>query len=167
MAQYRTAAGQQEYPRKPPILWTDYFMLAVAAVSAALIGWVDLFPVPGGPGLGAIVIADYATCGIFALEFLWRWRREDWSWNFPFVYGVRHIGLQRSGTLSKTRREHERTRAFRRMRNWRIDVEARISHLERGFGLRRSRMRRLTGARTWIGLGIFAYNLQRMTVITR
>ncbi|MBU3060420.1 ion transporter [Nocardia sp. NEAU-G5] len=86
MAQYRTAAGQQEYPRKPPILWTDYFMLAVALVSAALIGWVDLLPVPGGPWLGAIVIADYVTCGIFALEFLWRWRREDWSWNFPFVY---------------------------------------------------------------------------------
>lgn len=53
------------------------------------------------------------------------------------------------------------------MRNWRIGVEARISHLKRGFGLRRTRMRRHSGARTWIGLGIFAYNLQRMTVITR
>ncbi|WP_433207083.1 ISNCY family transposase [Nocardia sp. CA-107356] len=81
--------------------------------------------------------------------------------------GVRHIGLQRNGTLSKTRREHERTRSFRRMRNWRIGVEARISHLKRGFGLRRTRMRRHEGARTWIGLGIFAYNLQRMTVISR
>lgn len=81
--------------------------------------------------------------------------------------GVRHIGLQRSGTLSKTRREHEHTRSFRRMRNWRVGVEARISHLKRGFGLRRTRMRRLTGAQTWIGLGIFAYNLQRMTVTAR
>jgi transposase, IS5 family len=70
--------------------------------------------------------------------------------------GVRHIGLQRRGTLSTTRREHERTRAFRRMRNWRVGVEARISHLKRGFGLRRARMRRLDGARTWVGLGIFA-----------
>jgi hypothetical protein len=27
------------------------------------------------------------------------------------------------------------------------------------------RLRRLPGARTWVGLGIFAYNLQRMTVV--
>ena len=50
--------------------------------------------------------------------------------------------------------------AFRRLRNWRVGVEARISHLKRGFGLRRTRLRRLGGARTWVGLGIFAYNLQ-------
>lgn len=37
---------------------------------------------------------------------------------------VRHIGLQRNGAISKTRRDHERTRSFRRMRNWRIGVEA-------------------------------------------
>jgi IS5 family transposase len=53
------------------------------------------------------------------------------------------------------------------MRNWRVGIEARISHLKRGFGLRRTRLRRLGGARTWVGLGIFAYNLQRLTVITR
>jgi hypothetical protein len=51
----------------------------------------------------------------------------------------------------------ERTRAFRRMRNWRVGIEARISHLKRAFGLRRTRLRRLGGARTWVGLGIFAY----------
>jgi IS5 family transposase len=51
------------------------------------------------------------------------------------------------------------------MRNWRVGIEARISHLKRGFGLRRTRLRRLPGAKTWVGLGIFAYNLQRMTVV--
>jgi hypothetical protein len=60
-------------------------MLVVAAVSAALICWVDLFSVPHAE-VQPIVIADYATCGIFGLEFLWRWRREDWSWNYPFLY---------------------------------------------------------------------------------
>jgi IS5 family transposase len=44
-------------------------------------------------------------------------------------------------------------------------IEARISHLKRAFGLRRTRLRRLGGARTWVGLGIFAYNLQRMTMV--
>jgi IS5 family transposase len=49
---------------------------------------------------------------------------------------------------------------------WRVGIEARISHLKRSFGLRRTRLRRLAGATTWAGQGIFAYNLQRMTVIT-
>jgi transposase, IS5 family len=79
--------------------------------------------------------------------------------------GVRRVGLQRTGTPGKARLAVERTRAFRRLRNWRVGVEARISHLKRSFGLRRTRLRRLGGARTWVGLGIFAYNLQRMTVV--
>jgi transposase, IS5 family len=79
--------------------------------------------------------------------------------------GVKRVGLQRTGTPGKARLAVERTRRFRRLRNWRVGVEARISHLKRGFGLRRTRLRRLGGARTWVGLGIFAYNLQRMTVV--
>jgi Transposase DDE domain len=63
------------------------------------------------------------------------------------------------------RAAQERTRRFRRLRNWRVGIEARISHLKRSFGLRRTRMRRLAGARTWVGLGILAYILQRMTVV--
>jgi IS5 family transposase len=79
--------------------------------------------------------------------------------------GVKRVGLQRTGTPGKARLEQERTRRFRRLRNWRVGIEARISHLKRGFGLRRTRLRRLPGARTWVGLGILAYNLQRMTVV--
>jgi transposase, IS5 family len=41
----------------------------------------------------------------------------------------------------------------------------RISHLKRSFGLRCTRLRRLPGARTWVGLGIFADNLQPMTLV--
>jgi transposase, IS5 family len=80
--------------------------------------------------------------------------------------GVRRVGLQRNGTPGKARQAVERTRAFHRLRNWRVGIEARISHLKRAFGLRRTRLRRLGGARTWVGLGIFAYNLQRLTVVT-
>jgi IS5 family transposase len=81
--------------------------------------------------------------------------------------GVKRVGLQRTGTPGMARLAVERTRAFRRLRNWRVRIEARISHLKRAFGLCQTRLRRLGGARTWVGLGIFAYNLQRMTVITR
>ena len=79
--------------------------------------------------------------------------------------GVRRVGLQRNGTPGKARLAVERTRSFRRLRNWRVGIEARISHLKRAFGLRRTRLRRLDGARSWVGLGIFTYNLQRMTVV--
>jgi IS5 family transposase len=79
--------------------------------------------------------------------------------------GVKRVGLQCNGTPGKARRALEQTRAFRRMRNWRVGIEARISHLKRSFGLRRTRLRRLPGAKTWVGLGVFAYNLQRMTVV--
>jgi IS5 family transposase len=80
--------------------------------------------------------------------------------------GVRRVGLQRTGTPGTARLVVERTRRFRRLHNWRVGIEARISHLKRSFGLRRTRLRRLSGARTWVGLGIFAYNLQRMTPVT-
>jgi hypothetical protein len=69
--------------------------------------------------------------------------------------GVKQVRLQRNGTAGKARRAWEQTRPFRRLRNWRVGIEARISHLKRGFGLRRTGLRRLGGARTWVGLGIF------------
>jgi transposase, IS5 family len=81
--------------------------------------------------------------------------------------GVARIGLARTGTPGKARLAWERTRRFKRMRNWRIGIEARISQLKRSFGLRRTRLRRLAGATIWVGLGIFAYNLQHMAVVTR
>jgi transposase, IS5 family len=67
--------------------------------------------------------------------------------------GVKRVGLQRHGRPGKARQEHERTRRFRRLRNWRVGIEARISHRKRSFGLRRTRLRRLGGARTWSGWG--------------
>jgi IS5 family transposase len=79
--------------------------------------------------------------------------------------GVARVGLQRKGTLSAARAALERTRSFRRLRNWRVGIEARISHLKRSFGLRRTRLRHLAGAKTWVGLGVFADNLQRMAVV--
>lgn len=53
------------------------------------------------------------------------------------------------------------------MRNWRVGVKAWISHLKRGFGFRRTRLRRLAGAETRAGPGSFACNLHRMSVVAR
>jgi transposase, IS5 family len=47
---------------------------------------------------------------------------------------VKRVGLARNGTPGKARRALERTRAFRRLRNWRVGIEARISHLSAATG---------------------------------
>jgi transposase, IS5 family len=53
-------------------------------------------------------------------------------------------------------------RPKKRLAGYRVGAEGRISHLKRGYGLRRSRLRGHDGARTWVGWGILAYNLDTL-----
>jgi transposase, IS5 family len=57
-------------------------------------------------------------------------------------------------------------RPRKRLAGYRVGCEARISHLKRSYGLRRSRLRRHQGARTWVGWAILAYNLDTLAVQT-
>lgn len=67
-------------------------MLTLAVVSVILLGWVTFFSV--SPAIErTIVYADYGICAIFAAEFLWRWRRENWRWKFPLVYWYELLGM--------------------------------------------------------------------------
>ncbi|QDP82345.1 ion transporter [Nocardia otitidiscaviarum] len=90
VSQFSGAEG--EYPRKPPVLWTDFAMLALAVVSVVLVGWVTFFPVADNT-YRTIVVVDWIICGVFAIEFVWRWRREGWPWSFPFVYWYEVLGM--------------------------------------------------------------------------
>ncbi|PXX63245.1 hypothetical protein DFR70_106305 [Nocardia tenerifensis] len=81
-----------DYPRKPPALWTDFLMLALAIVSVALVAWITFFTVSDRT-YHAIVLVDWTVCGVFAIEFLWRWRRAGWPWTFPFVYWYEILGM--------------------------------------------------------------------------
>ncbi|WP_245546928.1 ion transporter [Nocardia brevicatena] len=87
-----TISDRGSFPRKPPALWTDFLMLALAVVSVALICWVTFFDV-SDETYRVIVLVDYATCAVFATEFLWRWRRAGWPWSFPFVYWYEVLGM--------------------------------------------------------------------------
>jgi transposase, IS5 family len=60
-------------------------------------------------------------------------------------------------------REHNR--AWRRRYRFRNGLEGRISQLKRK-GLRRTRLRTLEGAQTWVGGIALAHNLQRMALLT-
>ncbi len=64
------------------------------------------------------------------------------------------------------RREPGSAKTKRRLRRYRTGVEGRISHLKRGYGMRRSRLKGDEGQRTWTGWGILAYNLDTVAVWT-
>lgn len=82
----------ESFPRKPPALWTDFLMLALAAVSVVLVCWITFFEV--APETYRVIVGvDYAICAVFAIEFLWRWRRAGWPWTFPFVYWYEVLGM--------------------------------------------------------------------------
>lgn len=53
-------------------------MLALAVLSVALLAW-DWALKPPAEIHRLIVLADYAICALFALEFAWRWRAAGWS----------------------------------------------------------------------------------------
>jgi transposase, IS5 family len=76
--------------------------------------------------------------------------------------GVRHVVLPRKGRPTSARRELEQRRAFKKMVRWRTGCEGRISCAKRDFGLNRTRIDRLHGARTWCGHGIFNHNLVKI-----
>jgi len=59
----------------------------------------------------------------------------------------------------------ERTRAWRRRYRFRAGSEGRISALKRGRGWARSRLKGHTGARIWVGHGVFTHNLDRMVAL--
>lgn len=76
--------------------------------------------------------------------------------------GVQHIVLPRKGKPNAQRREVEQRRPFKKMVRWRTGCEGRISCAKRDFGLARTRIDGLHGARTWCGHGIFNHNLVKI-----
>ena len=80
--------------------------------------------------------------------------------------GVRYIAVPRKGRPNAARRQIEQRRAFRKMVRWRTGCEGRISCAKRDFGLNRTRLDGLAGARTWCGHGIFAHNLIKISALT-
>jgi IS5 family transposase len=78
------------------------------------------------------------------------------------AHGVRHVVLPRKGKPNAARRDIEHRPAFRKQVKWRTGCEGRISCAKRDFGLARTRLDSIDGARTWCGHGIFAHNLVKI-----
>lgn len=64
------------------------------------------------------------------------------------------------------RQQPSSRRPKKRLAGYRVGAEGRISHLKRGYGLRRSRLRGHHGARTWVGWALLTYNLDTLAART-
>jgi transposase, IS5 family len=69
-------------------------------------------------------------------------------------------------TFISGRAEPGSRRTRRRLARYRTGCEGRISHLKRGDGLRRSRLRGDQGQRIWTGWAVLAYNLDTLAIHT-
>lgn len=87
-----TDARLAPYPRKPPVLWTDWAMVALAFVSVGLIVWITFFDVSPAT-LRTVLIVDAVICAVFAAEFLWRWRQVGWHRRFLLVNWYEILGM--------------------------------------------------------------------------
>ena len=67
-------------------------------------------------------------------------------------------------TFISGRAEPGSRRTRRRLARYRTGCEGRISHLKRGYGLRRSRLRGNQGQRIWTGWAVLAYNLDTFAI---
>jgi transposase, IS5 family len=65
------------------------------------------------------------------------------------------------------RHEPGSRRTRKRRARYRTGIEGRISHLKRGYGLRRSRLKEDDGMRIWTGWAILAYDLDTLAIRAR
>jgi len=70
-------------------------------------------------------------------------------------------------TFIAGRQEPGSKRTQRRLRRYRTGAEGRISHLKRGYGLDRSRLKGDEGQQIWTGWTILAYNADTLAVRER
>jgi IS5 family transposase len=64
------------------------------------------------------------------------------------------------------RHEPGSRRTRKRRARYRTGIEGRISHLKRGYGLRRSRLKGHEGMRTWTSWAVLAYDLDTLAIRT-
>src|SRR5215210_3108467 len=74
--------------------------------------------------------------------------------------------LPPESTFIAGRREPASRRTRRRLARYRAGAEGRISHLKRGYGLGRSRLKGEEGQRIWSGWAAFAYDLDTVAVLS-
>ena len=91
--------------------------------------------------------------------------------------GVAHLSTELRSWINTTldgltdtvnitgRQETGSKRTRRRRQRYRTGIEGRISHLKRGYGLDRSRLKGNTGHQIWAGWAALSYNTETYTTL--
>jgi IS5 family transposase len=77
--------------------------------------------------------------------------------------GVKHVALPHVGKAPPQRRAEEKGRGFREAYRFRAGIEGRIHALKRDYGLKRCRYRGERGFGRWVGWGVVAHNLAKVS----
>lgn len=91
----------------------DWFMLVLAVLSVAMLAY-ETWGNPSAEQTQQILLADYVIIGIFVIEFLLRWARNDWKASF--------VGRNWYEVLGMIPVAHPAIRGFRLFRIIRIVV---------------------------------------------
>jgi IS5 family transposase len=116
---------------------------------------------PGNPGENRLLPQTVAELDRLGL------RPREVALDGGFVPGPTAQTLARlapTRTFISGRAEPGSRRTRRRLARYRTGCEGRISHLKRGYGLRRSRLRGDQGQRIWTGWAVLAYNLDTLAI---
>lgn len=79
-------------PLRPRITAVDWLMLLLALLSIGLLSWETFWQVDAQT-TRLIILTDYVICAVFALEFLWRWRAEQWDRRYPMRNWYEVLGM--------------------------------------------------------------------------
>jgi IS5 family transposase len=118
---------------------------------------------PGNPGENQLLDQTVAELDRLGL------RPREVALDGGFVPGPTQqalAALAPARTFIAGRAEPGSRRTRRRLARYRTGCEGRISHLKRGYGLRRSRLRGDQGQRIWTGWAVLAYNLDTFAIQT-
>jgi hypothetical protein len=100
-------------PKKHRVSLDDWLMMVLAIVAVGLLTYRTFWK-PAPDVARMITRIDWALCGVFAVEFLWRWRSAGFSRRFLKLNWYDVVGMVPVSHLA--------FRAFRLLRLWRIAV---------------------------------------------
>jgi voltage-gated potassium channel len=81
-----------EVRRERVVSPVDWVMLGLAVFSVGLLSYITFFA-HSARTAHVVFVVDTCICGVFLLEFLWRWRRDRWAKSFVLRNWFEILGM--------------------------------------------------------------------------
>jgi IS5 family transposase len=86
--------------------------------------------------------------------------------NLAYTNHVKKVSICKPGYRSKARQQIEKQSWFKKLQRFRAGIEGIISALMRGYGLKRCLWKGWQSFKSYIGLGVVTFNLQKLAKLT-